>query len=305
MIAVANNVAVLIIFAIIGWLLCKGGILNEQNAKTLSVLEVWLFLPCKMFKSFSSNFTAEYISEKYSLVIVSVILLAVIAFLTWLLVPKFVKDKKEQSICRYSLMMGNYGYVGYALAESVYGATALLDMMIFAIPVSLFVYTEGYRMLTGGEKISLKRIINPVLMAIIPGIIFGLAKINVPDVFMNVINSASACMSPVSMILAGMLVSSFSLKELVSDVRVYIISVLRLVIIPASICFILSSFCSDAVVISALLVYSMPCGMNTVIFCNIAGNDSKLGVALPFVSTVLALLTIPIMCKGVEIICSL
>jgi len=305
MITVVNNVAILILFAFIGWLLCKGKVLSKENAKTLSVLEVWLFLPCKMFKSFSSNFTMQYVSEKYTLFIVSIAVLAVLVFLVWLIVPKFIKDNDEQRICRYSLVVANYGYMGYALAESLYGEFVLLDMMLFAIPVSLYIYTEGYRMLTGMEKLSLKRIINPVVVAIIAGMIFGLTQIKLPGVFMSVINNASACMSPVSMLLAGMLISSFNPKELISDKRVYVISALRLLILPFIICFILSRFCSKETVMAAMLIYSMPCGMNTIIFQNIVGNNSKIGVSIPFVSALLSIITIPVMCKAAEFLCSL
>ena len=305
MITVINNVAILLLFAFIGWLLCKGKILTKENAKTLSVLEVWLFLPCKMFKSFSSNFTLDYVSQKYMLFIISTAVLAVLVFLMWLIVPKFIRDNDERRICRYSLVVANYGYMGYALAESLYGEAVLIDMMLFAIPVSLYIYTEGYRMLTGMEKLSLKRLINPVVMAIIPGMIFGLAQFRLPGVLMSVINNASACMSPVSMLLAGMLISSFDLKELICDKRVYIISALRLLILPFIICLILSKFCSSELVLAAMLVYSMPCGMNTIIFQNIVGNNSKIGVSLPFVSTLFSLITIPVMCKGIEFLCSL
>lgn len=305
MITVINNVSILIIFSLIGWVLCKTKILSSENSKMLSVLEVWLFLPCKMFKSFSANFTVEYISQKYMLFIVSASVLAVIVFLMWFFVPKFIKDKDEQRICRYSIAIANYGYMGYALAENLYGEAVLLDMMLFAIPVSLYIYTEGYRMLTGQEKISLKRAFNPVIAAIILGGIFGLTQIKLPSLLMSVVNSASACMSPVSMLLAGILISDFNLKELIADKRVYIISALRLLVLPFIICFILSRFCSKETVTAAMLIYSMPCGLNTIIFQNLVGNNSKMGVSLPFVSTVLSLITIPVMYKGVEILCSL
>ena len=305
MITVVNNVAILIIFSLIGWVLCKTKILSSENSKMLSVLEVWLFLPCKMFKSFSSNFTIDYICQKYMIFVISAVLIAVIVFSMRLIVPKFIKDKDEQRICRYSLAIANYGYMGYALAENLYGEAVLLDMMLFAIPVSLYIYTAGYRMLTGQGKISLNRVLNPVITAIILGGIFGLTQIKLPSLLMSVVNSSSACMSPVSMLLAGMLISDFDLKELIADKRVYIISALRLLVIPFVICLVLSRFCSKEIVTAAMLIYSMPCGLNTIIFRNLAGNNRKIGVSLPFISTVFSLITIPIMYKGVELLCSL
>ncbi len=302
---IIGNVAILLLFAFVGWALCKAKILKSENAKTLSLLELWIFLPCKMFKSFSSNFTVEYISEKYSLLIISAITLLLIVFATALLIPLFIKDENERRICRYSLSVSNYGYVGYTLAENLYGESVLIDMMVFVIPISLFVYTEGYRTLTGSEKFSFKRMLNPVLMAIIPGMLFGLLKIQLPAFLTSAISGASACMSPISMILAGMLISSYNLKSLITDVRVYIISALRLVVIPFAICFVLSRFFSSQVVLVAMLAYAMPCGLNTILFQNLAEKKCKIGISLPFISTILSIITIPFMCKGVEFLCTL
>ena len=302
---VITNVAILLLFAFIGWVLCKTKILKSENAKVLSLLEIWIFLPCKMFKSFSANFTTEYISEKYNLLIISAVILTVIFIAVMFITPIFIKDENERRICRYSLTVANYGYVGYALAENLYGDTVLIDMMVFVIPISLFVYTEGYRTLTGAEKFSFKRILNPVLIAIIPGMIFGLLEIPLPDVLTSAISSASACMSPISMILAGMLISSFNLKELITDIRVYIISALRLIVIPFIICFFLSRFFSTQTVLVAMLSYAMPCGLNTILFQNLAEKKCKIGISLPFISTIFSIISIPLMCKGVEFLCTL
>lgn len=73
---VLSNVAILASFSLIGWILNKMQILNRQHVKLLSALEVWLFLPCKTFQGFAANFTVEYLSERYLILIVSVIVLA-------------------------------------------------------------------------------------------------------------------------------------------------------------------------------------------------------------------------------------
>ncbi len=302
---VITNAAILLLFALVGWILCKAKILKSENARILSLLEIWVFLPCKTFKSFSANFTAKYISQKYPLLIISAIVLTIIFIAVMLTTKIFIKDENERRICRYSLSVANYGYIGYALAKNLYGEAVLIDMMIFVIPISLFVYTEGYRTLTGYEKFSFKRMLNPVLMVIIPGMLFGLLEIKLPTVLTSAISSASACMSPISMILAGMLISSFNLKELITDVRVYVISALRLLLIPFIICLVLSRFFPSQIVNVAMLAYAMPCGLNTILFQNLAEKKCNLGISLPFISTILSIITIPLMCKGVEFLCTL
>jgi len=211
---VINNVAMLLLFAMIGWLLAVGGLVKHEHAVMLSRLLVWLFLPAKVFASFASRCTPAYLAENYSLLLLSVAVLAVMALIVYLAVPRFVKNRDEQSVYKYSLLIANYGYMGYALVESLYGQAVLLDMMMFALPMSAYVYTEGYRMLTATSKVSLRKLINPVFVAILLGCTVGLSGLPLPDVIEKTASSASACAAPISMLLTGITVSEFRLGEL-------------------------------------------------------------------------------------------
>ena len=42
------------------------------------------------------------------------------------------------------------------------------------------------------------------------------------------------------------------------------------------------------------MVLAMPCGMNTIVFPKLVGEDCKPGAALAFITTVLCIVTIPI-----------
>jgi len=91
--ALIENVAVLLIFGLIGWVLGKKHILSSENLKLLSVLEVWVFLPCNSLQTFSRNFTAAYIQEKYQLLIVSAIVLVSLMTLNAILIPRIIKGE--------------------------------------------------------------------------------------------------------------------------------------------------------------------------------------------------------------------
>ena len=60
----------------------------------------------------------------------------------------FCKEGFERSIYHYSLAIPNFGYMGYALAESLFGSEGLLNVMMFGLPMSLYVYSAAFCMLT-------------------------------------------------------------------------------------------------------------------------------------------------------------
>ena len=174
--ALIENVAVLLIFGVIGWFLGKRHILTSQNLKLLSVLEVWVFLPCNSLQSFSRNFTVEYIRERYPLLVVSVIVLVSLMTLNAIVIPRIIKKggTYRQHVLQYSLTVANFGYMGYALIQGAYGDLMLLNAQVFALPMSIYTSTEGYRLLTNSGKVSLKKLISPMIVAVFIGCILGL-----------------------------------------------------------------------------------------------------------------------------------
>ncbi len=319
---ILTSIANLLLFAAIGYILAKLGKLNTEHAKILSALLVWVFLPCKMFLGFSSTFNEEYLRTKYSILLASLIILVVSVAIVSFIVPKVTK--KDVSIIKYSVLISNYGYIGYAMCESVFGELALSDMMFAALPFSIYVYTEGYRMLMGFGRISLKRMINPIFVGIFIGCIFGItgltlptlpsasesaafASMSVPELALGVVNKvikdASACMAPVSMLLAGITVAEFPIKEMVSDKRVYLVSLVKLIVFPVAVIVILSQILPREFVIPISMLFLVPCGLNTVVFPKMVGGNYKLGASIAFISILMSIFTMPLCMMLIDILC--
>lgn len=289
---VFEQVAILFIFALIGYLLSHFGVIDSKQSKLLSVLGVYVFLPCKVIKSFWQYFNTQYISEKYPFIIVSAIIVVCLVIVAHFLCRLFSKDSYERNIYNYSLIVPNFGYVGYALAESLFGGEALLNMIIFGLPISCYTYTEGFRILTGQDRVSLKKMINPMIIAVVLGAILGLSGSGMPSIVEKVLSMGGSCMSPIAMILVGVVVSEFSITRILSDWRNYVMSGLRLAVIPLIIVLAMIPFCSREMILSAVLCFAMPCGMNTVVFPKLVGKNCELGAGLAFVSGVLSLVTL-------------
>ena len=69
---------------------------------------------------------------------------------------------------------------------------------------------------------------------------------------------------------------------------------LRLLVIPCAIAAALMLVGAKDAVMPALLIYAMPCGLNTIVFPKLIGEDCHIGAGLACISSVLACVTIPI-----------
>lgn len=293
MLIILEQVFILFVFAAAGYVLCKSGVVNSGHSQILSKLLVYVFLPCNIFKTFASNFTYDYLSRHYKLVLWSSVVIVVLGIVMHFLAKLFAKEKYERSVYEYSLIIPNYGYMGYALAEGLLGESGLMNLMMFAIPVSCYVYTIGFAMLTK-RPLSLKKLLNPVMVTMLVGIAAGLLQIQVPAVVSNVLNKSSACMAPVSMLLAGIVISEFKLKKLVCSMKYFVVVLFRLLFIPLLLGWLLSFFGNKDVTQAAILLYAMPCGLNTIVFPKMVDENCEIGAGLAFISNILACVTIPI-----------
>ena len=144
------------------------------------------------------------------------------------------------------------------------------------------------------SKVSFKKLINPVTIALVAGAVVGLSGIQLPKIATTFLNKSSACMSPVSMLLTGMVISQYDMKEMLTKKTVYFISAMRLLIIPFALGGALLLLGLKDAVIPMLMLMAMPCGMNTIIFPKLVGEDCQVGASLAFVTNILCCLTIPL-----------
>ena len=291
-----EQVLILLVFALAGYILSKCGLANPDHTKILSTLLVYVFLPCISFKTFATRFTVAYLGEKYPLILVSLGVLAVIMVMARVLSRVLVKDEYQQRIYEYTLIVPNISYIGYALAEGIYGEAVLMDMMMFTLPMSVYISTVAYANLTtkGGQKVSWKRAFSPSTVAILLGAVVGLSGLELPNLMLQVVTKSAACMGPVSMLLTGIVISQFRIRDMVLAPKTYLICALRLLVIPTVVFLLLKLVGLELAITSAVLTYCMPCGANTIIFARLAGQDCKTGASFAMVSILLSLLTVPL-----------
>lgn len=299
---VINQVAALFIFAIIGYVLAKANIVNRAHSKILSVLGVYVFMPAKFFKTFAANCTPYYISTKYIYWIISVVVLILLVLISKQVAKLFSKDQYERNVFQYTMTVPNFGYMGYVLAEAIYGSGVLTNVMMLGLPISVYTNTEGYRMLTGTGGFSLKKIMNPMFIATIIGCVWGYFGLSVPAVAQTVLDSASGCAGAVSMLLMGIVVAEQKLFSIVTDFRIYIMVAIRLFAIPGLVggafYFVMPQLGFSAeetreLVRYSLMIFAMPCGLNTIVFPKLVGKDCKLGAGFALVSVAASLFSIP------------
>ena len=298
-----NQIAFLFTLIAAGYVLAKLGILPEGAAKVLAKLENTIFIPALVLGTFIENFTVERLASAWKLLLVSTVIAVVMIPVSILVSKAVTRDKYIQNIYTYGLAFSNFGFMGNAVVSAMF-PEMFFEYLLFTLPLWVEIYVWGVPVLLMGDtekqqtlKDRVKPFINPMFISMLIGIVIGLLKIPMPSFFVAVLDSSSACMSPVAMLLTGITVSTISFKKTFTDVRTYVISLVRLLVIPLAfigISMLLPVFADKTILTCALCSLAMPLGLNTIVIPSAYGKDTTVAAGMAVISHLLALVTIPL-----------
>ncbi len=296
-----NQTAFLFGLILIGYILSKTKILPQNSAGVLSKLESYVFIPALVLGTFIDNFTPERMSRSAVLLAISCVITALSAVFAVLVSKLFTKDRYIRNIYTYGLAFSNFGFMGNAVVKSLF-PDIFFEYLLFTLPLWTLIYLWGVPRLLMADsdkkqsfKESLKSFVNPMFIAMVVGMIIGITRINLPPWLSSIVRVSGDCMSPIAMLLTGAVVSSISLKKTFTNVRIYGITLVRLVIMP--LIFIGIARFADiphTVYVCAVCSLAMPLGLNTIVIPSGLGKDSSEAAGMALISHLLSCITIPL-----------
>ena len=288
---------------VIGYILAKLKVIPENSASVLAKLENTIFIPGLVLGTFIKNFTVERISTAWILFVGSFAICVIVIPLAILVSKLCAKDKYTQNIYTYGLAFSNFGFMGNAVVSALF-PDIFLEYLIFTLPLWILIYLWGVPslLISDGSKRSLgqkmKSFVNPMFIAMIIGMIIGISGLKLPGWTTSVISTAGDCMSPIAMLLTGITVAGISLKKVFTNVGVWVVSVVRLIIFPLifiGLFYVLPLPNSlDTFVICAVCSLAMPLGLNTIVIPSAYGRDTTVASGMALISHLLSCLTIPL-----------
>ena len=303
-----QKICMLCAFLMTGYFLRRKKLLPDGSIKTLSYLGTNVIYPAYTIKNLSTSFTRENLSEYLPLFLWGLVFLLGVLLAGMACALCFKKSKIDRNTLHYIFAFSNYGYFGYPVIEGVFGQEVLAKTIIFAIPCSIAINSIGYYLLMGKGKSFRQIILSPNILSVGIGCAIGLLGFGIPfkseeitltstllGFISDSISTAGACMSAITMLLTGLVLGNFPLKELFKSPLAYLISFVRLAVI-ASCCFLLLYFVGVRGILFAIpiIICAMPVGMNTILFTEAGGRDSSENARICVISNVMGLLTIPV-----------
>ena len=296
--AVNMQLEIFVLIAV-GYILTKKGMISDRTQRQLTDLVINLILPCTIIKSLNMEITKELLLDTGIVLLISLCIQ-----LFYSIMNKFLYNRMEQSekvCCQYSTLVSNAGFIGMPVAEAMFGDTGLLYSSFFLIPMRIAMWSSGLALFSSGEdrKTVLKKVLtHPCLIAVYIG--FGLMLLRsfgiaMPVFLENTVKALASCNTAMSMIVIGAILAGADVSQLMNK-NVLVFSLYRLLVFPAVVYLILHLIGTDPVVTGVCVVLTgMPAGSTTAMLAKKYDGNSVFASALVFDSTVLSLVTLPIL----------
>jgi predicted permease len=300
------QILVLAILAIAGAAGSMAKVINPVSKDFLAKIIFNITLPAMLLTNFSRiDLTPRLLTNSLLFLCLAVFVLVLMLSVGYLTSRLLKLERSDSGIFRLHSMLGNIIYLGFPVISSLFGEEGLLYASIFTLVSNIFMWTVGVMTLTHGTIISFRqnliRILNPNTIAIITGFVLFLASVKLPKFILDSIGGLGGTNTYLSMIYIGSVLWFADGKNLLKNMNVWILSFNRLILVPfilIAIAFLLNRSFNlpvDPLVASVLIMQSaMPCMVNVVIMVNILGGDDRIATANVFVSTLLSILTLPL-----------
>lgn len=298
-ILLAEKIAQLFLILLMGYLVVRVGLLKPEDSRVLSVIMVYLVMPCMILNAFQIDNTPEVRTGiAYSFVVAGIMHLLFLA-LTALL----KKPLKLDVIERCAVIYSNASALVIPLLEATLGSEYVVYSCGFIIVQLVLLWTHASSLLQGSSALDWKKVLTNInMIAIAAGALLYWFRVVLPAPLQNTMSTVGNMMGPMGMLLAGMAIAEKPLREVFCTRRNYLPTVLRLVVCPLVVLVLLwvchaSSWVADGknILMTVYLAAITPACATVTSMAQLYDRDAAHSSALYVLTTLLSIVSMPVM----------
>ena len=299
---VGQQVLILFILIMIGFVLGKKNIIGDGAAKALSDIALLLATPCVIALSFAREYDANVLKELGIALLVALVIHVVAIGAAELL---YRKKTPRDRVLRASTVLSNAGFMGLPLQQAVLGEQGVFYGSAYVTVFTLTLWSYGLiTMDSATRRLSVKRLlVNPGIIGLGIGILVLFLPIDLPELIHAPASHLAALNTPLPMLFIGYNLSKVNLGRALRNKSYYVACAIRLLIVPALAIGVLylvgirgTMLCSMAIASSA------PVAAAVSMFADKFGQDTETAVNMVALSTVFSIVTMPVFVALVQMI---
>lgn len=292
---VLTQVIILLILIMIGFVLTKRNILTDEGAKCMTDVVLYIATPCVIIKSFIREFDKSLLKG----LIISFVM-AVFAHILFIIMSRFMFKKcpeKQKRVLQFAVIFSNSGFMALPLQQALLGDLGVFYGASYVAVFNIFTWSYGILLMSGDKKyLSPKKlIISPGIVGVTVGILIFVLSIPVPKIVFEPISYMAGLNTPVPMVVIGYHLANSNFIEGLKNKNSIIAILSRLFIFPLiALAIMYACGIRGTLLVSSIICCCAPAAAINTMFSAKFDCDTSLSVNLVSVSTILSLISMPI-----------
>ena len=269
----------LFLMIFMGFLIVKAKLLNSEDSKILSIIVLYLIIPCVIINAFQVDYTPQTVKGLLIALAGSVMTQVILLIVVSILGRVFHLNEVEVASIYYS----NSGNLIVPIVMFILGKEWVLYGCVFMSVQLVFIWTHCKKIISRESVYDWRKIVlNINMISIAIGIVLFLTRIHLPEDINSTLSAVGGMIGPASMIVTGMLFAGMDFKQIFASKRVYFVTFLRLIVVPAIALVLikfsyLASLSSNGpkIMLIVFLAIITPSASTVTQMCQVYGNDSQ------------------------------
>ena len=289
----------------IGFIARKSKVLSSGDTTALTTVLLNVTLPALLIMSMQMDFDRTVFFNSLFVLVTAIGVKIACLFAVIPIVKLLKADRSEGKVLRCSMAFSNTTFMGIPIIYAVFGSDALMYAAMGSVAANVSLFTAGAAVMRGNRaQLNIKTILlNKLIIAIFIGFVLYVFSIRIPHVLGTGLSMIGGATTPLSMIVIGSILAENELKSVFLGWKMYIAIFMRLIVLPLVVFFLLSLFVADEKIVSIItILIAMPVAAVVAILAAQYENEPLLASRIVFVSTVLSVISIPLIISVISII---
>lgn len=295
------SVGVFLLLAVPGFIFTKKKILTSRQVEGISSVLVNFLWPAMVVDAMAqARADAELVRQagQAALWALGVIVLGALCAWIWLKVGKI--GSEPGGILLFAAAFANTGLIGMPLIRLLLGEKMLFLASMVELVNDVLIFSVGILLIQTGcgkpRRAALRGLLSPGLAGVAVGFLLFATGWKLPAFAGEALSMAADATAPMVLFLVGAQLGEGDLRALVRDGRAWLLTALRLVVVPAAVLALWLIFAGELTAVgqTILLLAAMPAGSCCAMFTRQYGGDWGLATRCVMLSTLCAVVTVPL-----------
>lgn len=299
---VVNNLIIIFGLIAVGFFAGRGKILSDRASADFTSFLMKVTLPCTIFSSMIREYNSSLVRDSIIIFILGLVFFAGLNTINLKVADWLHVTRSRKNVWVVSASMCNIGFMGFPLILAIFGGEGLFLASIMNLSYNIVAWSYCAMIASRDSKETYQLKWKNIVLtnnnyAVALGLVFFLGQIPVHSTILTIVNYFGNITTPISMFLIGLTLADGKLYEVFRDKDVISCTIIRLLVVPVLVVFIMKALplASDSILAGVVsVIMAMPCPSVAMMLAQQYNCDTSMAARAIFLSSLCCIVTIPL-----------